>query len=166
MKVDYTKFFGGQQNEMNTKFGSYLQSTTCISLYCIPSNIESSESCFAQYLSLFELLSQKSWSRRLKKPRNTFQSSELITDLALRSTRIEKRICQEDWLQFLHSVWNDQMKLRTSTQCETHLPALDMINSWPERGKSDRCMKTRNLRKYYNLFINGTHLASLGSWHA
>ena len=67
MKVDYTKFFGGQQYEMNTKFGSYLQSTTCISLFCIPSNIESSESCFAQYLSLFELLSQKSLSRRLKK---------------------------------------------------------------------------------------------------
>ena len=59
MKVDYTKFFGGQQYEMNTKFGSYLQSTTCISLFCISSDIESSESCFAQYLSLFELLSQE-----------------------------------------------------------------------------------------------------------
>ena len=86
MKGDDTKFFGSQQYEMNTKFGSYLQSTTCISLFCIPSNIESSESCFAQYLSLFELLSQKSWSRRLKKTsQRTFQSSELTTDLALYS---------------------------------------------------------------------------------
>ena len=50
---------------------------------------ESSESRFALYLSLFELFSHKSWSRRLKKPRNTLQSSKLTTDLALRSTRIE-----------------------------------------------------------------------------
>ena len=50
---------------------------------------ESSESRFALYLSLFELFSQKSWSRRLKKPRNALQSSKLTTDLALRSTRIE-----------------------------------------------------------------------------
>ena len=86
MKGDDAKFFGSQQYEMNTKFGSYLQSTTCISLFCIPSNIESSESCFAQYLSLFELLSQKSWSRRLKKTsQRTFQSSESTTDLALYS---------------------------------------------------------------------------------
>ena len=165
MKVDYTKFFGGQQYEMNTKFGSYLQSTTCISLFCIPSNIESSESCFAQYLSLFELLSQKSWSRRLKKPRNILQSSELTTDLTLFNTH-RKRTCQEDWLQFLHSIWNGQIKLRTSTQCETHLPALDMINMWSERGKSDRFMRTRKLRKYYNLLINITHLASLSSRRA
>ena len=89
MKVDYTKFFGGQQYEMNTKFGSYLQSTTCISLFCISSNIESSESCFAQYLSLFELLSQKSCLGDWKKPRNILQSSELTTDLTLRSTHIE-----------------------------------------------------------------------------
>ena len=95
MKVDYTKLFGGQQYEMNTKFGSYLQSTTCISLFCIPSNIESSESCFAQYLSLFELLSQKSWSRRLKKTsQRTFQSSELTTDLALHSaSKIDFKCC-------------------------------------------------------------------------
>ena len=50
---------------------------------------ESSESRFALDLSLFELFSQKSWSRRLKKPRNTLHSSKLTTDLALRSTRIE-----------------------------------------------------------------------------
>ena len=164
MKVDYTKFFGGQQYEMNTKFGSYLQSTTCISLFCIPSNIESSESCFAQYLSLFELLSQKSWSRRLKK---TSQHPPVIrtTDLTLFNTH-RKRTCQEDWLQFLHSIWNGQIKLRTSTQCETHLPALDMINRWSERGKSDWFMRTRKLRKYYNLLINIIHLASLSSRHA
>ena len=88
---------------------------------------------FQVTVSLYELLSQKIWSRR------------------------------EDRLQFLYSIWNGQIKLRTSTQCETHLPALDVINSWSERGKSDWCMKTRNLRKYYNLFINITHLASLGS---
>ena len=41
MKGDHTKFFGSQQYEMNTKFGSYLQSTTCLSLFCIQSNIES-----------------------------------------------------------------------------------------------------------------------------
>mgnify|MGYP000185186409 CR=1 FL=1 len=95
MKVDCTKFFGGQQYEMNTKFGSYLQSTTCISLFCIPSNIESSNSCLAQYLGLFELLSQKSWSRRLKKTsQRTFQSSELTTDLALYSTsKIDFKCC-------------------------------------------------------------------------
>ena len=165
MKGDYTKFFGGQQYEMNSKFGSYLPSTTCISLFCIPSNIESSESWFALYLSLFELLSQKSWSRRLKK---TSQHPPVIRTNYWSHTPFNthrKRTCQEDWLQFLHSIWNDQMKLRTYSQCETHLPALDMINSWSERGKSDRCMKTRNLRKYHNLFINGTHLASLGSWH-
>ena len=95
MKGDDAKFFGSQQYEMNTKFGSYLQSTTCISLFCIPSNIESSESCFAQYLSLFELLSQKSWSRRLKKTsQRIFQSSELTTDLALYSTsKIDFKCC-------------------------------------------------------------------------
>ena len=166
MKVDYTKFFGGQQYEMNTKFGSYLQSTTCISLFCIPSNIESSESCFAQYLSLFELLSQKSWSRRLKK---TSQHPPVIRTNYWSHTPFNthrKRTCQEDWLQFLHSIWNGQIKLRTSTQCETHLPALDMINMWSERGKSDRFMRTRKLRKYYNLLINITHLASLSSRRA
>ena len=124
---------------------------------------ESSESRFALYLSLFELFSQKSWSQRLKK---TSQHPPVIKTNYWSRTPFNthrKRTCQEDWLQFLHSIWNGQIKLRTSTQCETHLPALDMINSWSERGKSDRFMKTRNLRKYYNLFINITHLASLGS---
>ena len=87
MKSDHIKFSGSQQCEMNTKFGSYLQSTTYISLFCIPSNIESSGSWFDPYVSLFELLSQKSWSRRLKKSsQRIFQSSELTTDLALHST--------------------------------------------------------------------------------
>ena len=95
MKGVHTKFSGSQQYEMNTKFGSYLQSTTCISLFYIPNNIESSESWFAPYLSLFELLSQKSWSRRLKKTsQRTFQSSELTTDLALYSTsKIDFKCC-------------------------------------------------------------------------
>ena len=127
---------------------------------------ESSESRFALYLSLFELFSQKCWSQRLKK---TSQHPPVIKTNYWSRTPFNthrKRTCQEDWLQFLHSIWNGQIKLRTSTQCETHLPALDMINSWSERSKSDRFMKTRNLRKYYNLFINITHLASLGSRHA
>ena len=56
------------------------------------------------------------------------------------STRTENVYVKQDWLQVLHSIWNGQIKLRTSTQCETHLPPLDIINSWSERGKSDRFM--------------------------
>ena len=74
----------------STKFGSYLQSTTCTSLFCFPSNLESSESWFAQYLSLFELFSRKSWSQCKKTTRRTFRSSELTTDLTLYSTRTSK----------------------------------------------------------------------------
>ena len=119
MKSDHIKFSGSQQCEMNTKFGSYLQSTTSISLFCIPSNIESSGSWFDPYVSLFELLSQKSWSRRLKKSsQRIFQSSELTTDLALHSTS-----------KIDFTILNGQIKLQTSPLCETHLPALDMINS-------------------------------------
>ena len=89
MKGDDTKFFGSQQYEMNTKFGSYLQSTTCISLFCIPSNIESSESWFSLYLSLFliwfVLLKELVSAIEKKTSQRTFQSSELTTDLALYS---------------------------------------------------------------------------------
>ena len=148
MKGDYTKFFGGQQYQMNTYFGSYLQSTTCISLFCIPSNIESSESCFAQYLSLFELLSQKSWSRRWKK---TLQHLPVIRtnywSLTLFKTH-RKRTCQ------VRLTSSPTLYLKWS-----HLPPLDMINSWSERGKSDRFTETRKLRKYYNRLINIIHLA-------
>ena len=68
----------------------YLQSTTCNSLFCFPSNLESPESWFALYLSLFELFSRKSWSQCLKATRRTLQSSELTTDLTLYSTRTSK----------------------------------------------------------------------------
>ena len=74
----------------STKFGSYLQSTTCTSLFCFPSNLESPESWFALYLSLFELFSRKSWSQCFKATRHTFQSSELTTDLTPYSTRTSK----------------------------------------------------------------------------
>ena len=68
----------------------YLQSTTCNSLFCFPSNLESPESWFALYLSLFELFSRKSWSQCLKATRRILQSSELTTDLTLYSTRTSK----------------------------------------------------------------------------
>ena len=126
---------------------------------------ESSESRFALYELIWVVLSKELVSAIEK----TSQHPPVIKTNYWSRTPFNthrKRTCQEDWLKFLHSIWNDQMKLRTSTQCETHLPALDMINSWSERSKSDIFMKTRNLRKYYNLFINITHLASLGSRHA
>lgn len=91
----------------STKFGSYLQSTTCTSLFCFPSNLESSESWFALYLSLFELFSRKSRSQCLKATRHTFQSLlishpiqhaqvRLSLSPALYSARLENAHVHED----------------------------------------------------------------------
>ena len=117
MKSDHTKFSGSQQYEMNTKFGSYLQSTTCISLFYILNNIESSESWFAPYLSLFELLSQKSWSRRLKKTsQRTFQSSELRISLSIQQVRLTSSAAlylkRSNQITNVSIVWNTLTRVR------------------------------------------------------
>ena len=118
----------------STKFGSYLQSTTCTSLFCFPSNLESSESWFALYLSLFELFSRKSWSQCLKATRHTFQSSELTTDLTLYSTRtskielspalylarLENTHVHEDWLQVSNSIRHVHKTLR-NLSCQVRM---------------------------------------------
>ena len=91
MKGDHTKFFVSQKYVKNTNHS--LICITNTSLFCIPSNIEPSESWSALSLSLLELLLQKSWKSKNVAPHPPVIKTNQLSHTPFNAHR--RRTCHE-----------------------------------------------------------------------